>query len=112
LVFLSILWMMLLSLAFVGGLVGGIVFWFTRGLRRFAPFVLLISPLAVVGGIGGSWGMGVLVDWFLMYSNSQLRNDVSFWSGPVGFLVGSVIGAALGLGVALLWRHYCMDKSS
>ncbi len=88
---------LLLVVALLGGLAGGVVCYRIAALRAAAPFVLLVPTLTALGAGAGSWGLFLL-----------LGERYQAWAWPlwaVGYPAGGVAGFLAGLALAILMRR-------
>jgi hypothetical protein len=86
----------ILALVFAGFLVAGIVCCCIRRFRFIGPYLIFVPPLAAIGAVGGSWGLGYLAN------QHAPMSVLPFWGFVFGLPVGGGIGLALGFGLALL----------
>jgi hypothetical protein len=86
----------ILALVFGGFLVAGIVCCCICRFRFIGPYLLFVPPLAAIGAVGGSWGLG-----YLAHQHDPM-SVLPFWGFVVGLPVGGGIGLVLGFSLAFL----------
>ncbi len=87
------------GLAVLCGLVG-LGLWCVGHTRLLAPFITFIPTLALLGAVGGSWGLGYLV---ATVGGPEFYGQ-AWWAWSVGLPVGGVLGGLFGLLLARLFR--------
>ena len=96
----------LLILAVLSGL-GGVVLWNVARTRFLGPFVTFIPTLAMLGAVGGAWGLAQVVA-----KAAEPGSQDPFLGWLVGLPVGGVIGGVFGLWLAFRSRSVSVKNVS
>jgi hypothetical protein len=91
----------------VAGFVAGMVLCYFKELRYCAAFAFLVPVLASYSGCAGAIGIGLGVE------SLGFSDQVTGWSGLIGFLMGAFVGSWIGvksglwanrrIGIAMPW---------
>jgi glucose-6-phosphate-specific signal transduction histidine kinase len=96
--------------ALVSILIGALMF-LIAPLKRFAPFVLVIPPTVVAYSLGIGYLAGLVTESFTSYETDAGINAWSFAS-LAGFVIGALIGVAVGTWLSILLRRHIAKSSS
>ena len=94
----------LLILAVLSG-IGGVVLWSVARTRFLGPFVTFMPTLAMLGAVGGAWGLAQLVA-----TAAEPWSEAPFLGWLVGLPVGGVVGCVSGLLLAFRSRSMTAKK--